>query len=181
MMEWLEFIFSILNLINYIERCGRSASPRGTWAPTLIGRAATIYNKYSQQAPILMPQNWFFKQLNFGARQRSEAHGEIHACFTCDESLHFHCASIIRFDCSLLFLRFVYVTAKRAHTHTDTHTHRQNAEVQQAESFAKCANVQSAEFGRSKNARATMPHRAHAPAPLAKIILYLIGTKDISN
>ena len=81
----------------------------------------------------------------------------------------------------MLLLNAQTHTHTQTRTHTHTHTHRQNAEVQQAESFAKCANVQSAEFGRSKNARATMPHRAHAPATLAKIILYLVGTKDISN
>ena len=163
MMEWLEFIFSILNLINYIERCGRSASPRGTWAPTLIGRAATIYNKYSQQAPILMPQTWFFKQLNFGAQQRSEARGEFHAWFTCDASLHFHCASIIRFDCSLLFLRFVYVTAKRAHTHTDTHTDRtQKCNRQKALPNVQTCKVQNldARKTRARQCRiAPMPQR----------------------
>ena len=178
MREWLEFIFSILNLINYIERCGRSASPRGTWAPTLIGRAATIYNKYSQQAPILMPQNWFFKQLNFGARQRSEARGEIHAWLTSDASLHFLCASIFRFDCSLLFLRFVYFTAKRADTHT--HTGRKQM-CNRQKTLPKVQTCKVQNLDARKNARATMPHRGHAPAPLAKIILYLIGTKDVSN
>ena len=172
MRQLLEFIFSILNLINYIERCGRSASPRGTWAPTLIGRAATIYNNYSQQAPILMPQNWFFKQLNFGARQRSEARGEIHACFTRDASLHFHCASIIRVDCSLLLLRFVHVTATRA----VTHTHRQKAEVQRAEIFAKCANVQSAEFGRSKTR--ARDNAASWPCPSAACQNYSVPNRN---
>ena len=178
MRQLLEFIFSILNLINYIERCGRSASPRGTWAPTLIGRAATIYNNYSQQAPILMPQNWFFKQLNFGARQRSEARGEIHACFTRDASLHFHCASIIRVDCSLLLLRFVYVTATGAVTHTHTDRKQKSSGQKYLPNVQTC-KVQNLDA--RKRARATMPHRGHAPAPLAKIILYLIGTKDISN
>ena len=76
---------------------------------------------------------------------------------------------IVVFCCCALFMLLL-----QAQSHI--HTHKQKAEVQRAEIFAKCANVQSAEFGRSKTR--ARDNAAAWPCPSAACQNYSVPNRN---